>query len=132
LQVPHDAADLGVEGDGPSLAADRQAAADLVAIAVGRDARAAERQLRVGRSGEEVGASEVRIASLLARFGAECVNIRDDGGLLGVVLVDVDFGGELAELPPNSRDHHVLDGEFDPGMGWGQGPDAHLVSSLPC
>jgi hypothetical protein len=34
-----------------------------------------------------------------------------------VLLVEIDLGGELAELAADGRHHHVLDGEFDLGMG---------------
>jgi hypothetical protein len=58
--------------------------------------------------------------------------MRDDGRALGVRLIEVDVDCELAELASNRRDHHVLDGEFDLGMGRIQGPGAHMEILVVC
>ena len=60
---------------------------------------------------EEVGRLEVPVALLVVGGEAGGVDLEVDAALRRIVLVPVQRRGELAELPPDGRDHHVLDRE---------------------
>ena len=131
--VRHHPADLRIEDHGLRLAPDRPFALDLVAVAAALDARAPEQQLRINGHIEEIRAPEVRVAGLHARFDAGSVNIRHDRGMIRVFLVEVDLRREdLRNWPRTVRHHHVLDGEFDLGIGPVPGYHCLISSSPPC
>jgi hypothetical protein len=117
---------LDIEREGPRYVTDRQVSRELEALLVPLNSGALELYLRVLLHIQEVCRPEMLVALVCPGIETSRIECRFNGGILRILFIGVNRPLNVCDPALHGRDHQMLGGELDNGVGWVELPSGFL------